>query len=166
MKHTAQSLTAEVLTEMFGDSCDWYSVLKNGKRVGTFSDLRKQVLHKQTLADKAEKKKFHDQILKQKTIKETFEYLVKHAPENAEVFMNETQPNIHMNGNKIYIICGPVERVRMSITHKSLTFDEMQLLIDHLGHSVRTNKTAKTHISFDGVLAEQVFEILQILCGE
>ena len=36
-------LTTEVLVEMFGDSSDWYSVLKNGKRVGSFSDLRKAI---------------------------------------------------------------------------------------------------------------------------
>lgn len=166
MKHTVYTLTAPVLTEMFGDDCDWYSVLKNGKRVGTFSELRAKVLHKQQLEDKAERKKFHDKIMKQKTIKETFDYLEQNAPKNANVFMNQTQPNIHMNGHKVYVVCGPVEKVRMSITHKSLSFDEMQLMIEHLGYSVRSNKSAKTHISFDGVMPEQIFGILNILCGE
>lgn len=161
MRYTAETLTPDVLVQLFGDSKDWCSVFKNGSRVGYFQDLRKQVLKKQALNDKNEKKKFHDQIMKNTNIKEAkkfFEDRIK----NGEVFINETQPNIHINGSKVYIICGNTPKIRMSITHKELEFDDMQIITERKG----TPSTSKNHILFDALDLEEAAEIITTLCGK
>ncbi|EQA7786889.1 transcription termination factor Alc [Acinetobacter baumannii] len=161
MKHTVHSLTPEVLVEMFGDDKDWYSVLKNGKRVGSFADLRKLVLKRQALADAEERKKFHANLMKDDNIKEAKKYFDENL-KNAEVFINETQPNIHINGSKCYIICGSSQKIRMSIMHKDLTFDEMQNISGLEGKP----STSKRHILFDGLTLEEAKDLIILLCGE
>jgi hypothetical protein len=162
MKHTVYTLTPEVLVEMFGDSKDWYSVLKNGKRVGTFADLRKLVLKRQTLADVAERKKLAASLAKDDHIREAkrfFENRIK----NGEVFINETQPNVLINGCKVYIICGTSPKIRMGILHKEATFDEMLIAS---GKDKAKPTTCKRHILFDGLDLEEAAELIDLLCGK
>ena len=65
-------LTTEVLVEMFGDSSDWYSVLKNGKRVGSFSDLRKAIIKRQEKeASKLKQKREQSELNKSNTVRST-----------------------------------------------------------------------------------------------
>lgn len=161
MKHTVQSLTPDVLVEMFGDSQDWYSVLKDGKRVGSFSDLRKLVLKKQQLADVAERKKLMASLAKDDNIREAkkfFEGRIK----NGEVFINESQPNVHINDCKVYIICGSAAKIRMGIMHKDMTFDEMQQLSGREGKA----GTSKRHILFDGLTLEDAVDLIDLICGK
>lgn len=162
MKHTMHTLTPDVLVEMFGDEKDWYSVLKNGKRVGSFSDLRKLVLKRQTLADQKERKKFHDSLMLSDNIREAkkfFEDRIK----NGHVFINETQPNIHINGCKVYIICGATPKIRMGILHKEHTFEDMLIAS---GREKAKSTTSKRHILFDGLDFEEAADLIDLLCGK
>lgn len=157
-------LTAEVLTKMFGDSCDWYSVLKNGKRVGTFSELRGKVLKAQAAAELKEKQKVAQSIQNKvdtkvsiKLAKEYFETEFK----SAEVFINRTQPNIHINGCKCYIICGPTKKIRLGIMHHTKTFDEM---IQEAGLEGTPNMS-KNHVLFDRLTLEDAKDLIKLLCN-
>lgn len=164
MKHTVQSLTQEVLVSMFGDSKDWYSVLKNGKRVGSFSDLRKRVLAAQAAREAKEraKTKAKEYYAENKDdaindAKKYFESEIK----NGEVFINRTQPNVHINGCKCYIICGVYGKIRLGILHHTLTFDEMQTISGVKG----TPNTAKNHILFDNITLDEGKDLINLLCG-
>lgn len=161
MKHTVQSLTPDVLVQIFGDSKDWCSVFKKGVRVGTFSELRGKVLKKQALADSAEKRKFHAALMKNDVIKETKEFFGKEF-KNAEVFINRTQPNIHLNGHKCYIICGSGQAVRLGIHHAELTFDEMVQLS---GREAKPN-TNPNHALFSNLTLEDAKALINTLCGK
>lgn len=161
MKHTVHTLTPEVLTEMFGDSSDWYSVLKNGKRVGSFADLRKRVLTAQAQKDKAERAKLLAALNKDDHIREArmfFESEIK----NGEVFINQSQPNVHINGCKCYIICGNGYAIRLGILHATMSFDEMQQMAGRKG---KPNK-AKNHILFDNITLEEGKDLINLLCGK
>lgn len=161
MKHTVQSLTPEVLVEMFGDTADWYSVLKDGKRVGSFSDLRKRVLKEQDKKDKLARQKMLAALNKDDNIREAkmyFEGRIK----NGEVFINESQPNIHINECKVYIICGSSPKIRLGIMHNEMTFDDMQQLSGREGKS----GTSKRHILFDNLTLEEAADLIDLLCGK
>lgn len=161
MKHTVHTLTAEVLTEMFGDTSDWYSVLKNGKRVGSFADLRKRVLTAQAQKDKAERAKLLGALNKDDHIREAkmfFEREIK----NGEVFINQTQPNVHINDCKCYIICGSAATIRLGVLHASMSFDDMQQLAGRPG---RPSK-AKNHILFDNITLDEAKDLINLLCGK
>lgn len=156
-------LTSEILTKMFGDSCDWYSVLKNGKRVGSFSDLRKIVIKKQEDELKKAKRKSDQNILNQKNTlksisdaKRFFESEFK----DSDVFINRTQPNLIVNGSRCYIICGPTDKIRLGILHKSKTFDDM---LQESGVEGLPN-ASKNHILFDGLTLEDAKSLIKQLC--
>lgn len=161
MKHTVHSLTPDVLVEMFGDSQDWYSVLKDGKRVGSFSDLRKKVLKKQELQDKAERQRFLAGLNKDDNIREAKKYFEGRI-KNGEVFINETQPNIHINDCKVYIICGSSPKIRMGILHNEMTFDDMQQISGLEGKPTTCNR----HILFDGLTLEDAADLIDLICGK
>ena len=161
MEHTAQTLTQEVLTKMFGDSCDWYSVLKNGKRVGSFVDLRKAVLKRQEQADKAERAKMLSALNKDDNIREAklfFEREIK----NGECFINKSQPNVHINGCKCYIICGNSGKIRLGVMHSTMTFDEMQQMAGRPGKP----NASKNHILFDNITLDEAKDLINLLCGK
>ncbi|UJH94760.1 host transcription inhibitor [Acinetobacter phage vB_AbaM_DLP1] len=160
MKHTVHTLTPEVLVEMFGDDKDWCSVLKNGKRVGYFSDLRKEVLKRQALADKKERKKFHDSLMLNDNIRETKRFFEDRL-KNAHVFINETQPNVHLNGSKFYIICGATPKIRLGVTHKDLTFDE----IVQLAEREARQSTSPRHALFSNLDLEEAAQLIELLAG-
>ena len=152
--HTAQSLTQEVLTTLFGDSSDWYSVLKNGKRVGTFADLRKQVLTEQSRKNKVK-------IDREDNIIEMEQFLGGRI-KNGEVFINRSQPNVHINGHKCYITCSHTGRHRLGILHDTMTFDEMEQLAEIKG----VPSASSRHILFNNVDNDQIIDLINLLCGE
>ena len=152
--YTMQSLTPEVLTTLFGDSSDWYSVHKNGKRVGSFSDLRKKVLDEQARQSKTK-------ILREDNILEMEKFLGERI-KNGEVFINRSQPNLHINGCKCYITCSHTGRHRLGILHATMTFDEMQQLAETIGVPSVSNR----HILFNNVDNDQIIELISLLCGE
>ena len=156
-------LTTEVLVEMFGDSSDWYSVLKNGKRVGSFSDLRKAIIKRQEKeASKLKQKREQSELNKSNTVRSTsdakrfFESELK----NAEVFINRTQPNIHVNNCKCYIVCGPTDKVRLGIKHHTKTFDDMlqEASIPGLPNA------DPNHILFDNLSLDDAKDLIKLLC--
>ncbi|AZU98633.1 hypothetical protein [Acinetobacter phage AbTZA1] len=161
MKHTVHTLTEDVLVEMFGDSKDWCSVFKDGKRVGYFADLRKEVLKRQTLADKKERKKFHDSLMLNDNISETKRFLESRL-KNAHVFINETQPNVHLNGSKFYIICGATPKIRMGVTHKELDFDQ----IVQLAEREARQSSSKRHALFSNLDLEEAAQLIELLAGK
>lgn len=160
MKHTVHTLTPEVLVTIYGDSSDWCSVFKNGKRVGYFSDLRKDYLKKQALKDQAEKRKFHAELMKDDSIKSAKKFFEENL-KDAHVFINETQPNVHINGSKCYIICGPTSKVRLSLLHSELSFDEM---INLTGRDAKPS-TSKRQALWDNLEYEEALEIITTLCS-
>ncbi|ADG60122.1 inhibitor of host transcription [Acinetobacter phage Acj9] len=165
MNHTAQSLTQEVLTKMFGDSSDWYSVLKNGKRVGSFADLRKAVLDKQERDRKKAKRAEEQSTLNKHNTKRSIEdtkRFFESSIKNGKVFINRTQPNIHINDCKCYIVCGPTNKIRLGIMHHTKSFDEMQ---NEAGIKGLPNMS-KNHILFDNIDLDEAKALIDLLCGK
>lgn len=154
MMYTVQTLTPEVLVEMFGDTSDWYSVLKNGKRVGTFADLRKQVLNEQARKGKIK-------LYREDNIIEMEKFLGERI-KDAEVFINRSQPNLHINGCKCYITCSHTGKHRLGILHATMTFDDMQQLAEIKG----VPSTSNRHILFNNVDNDQIVDLINLLCGE
>lgn len=157
-------LTSDVLTQLFGDSSDWCSVFKNGKRVGTFAELRAKVIASQKRADHKAKQLAAQSILRKDETKQS----VKNAKEyfetefkDANVFINRTQPNIHINGCKCYIICGPTTKVRLGIMHHTKTFDDM---IQEAGIEGTPNES-KNHVLFDRLTLEDAKDLIKKLCS-
>ena len=156
-------LTTEVLVKMFGDTADWYSILKNGRRVGTISDLRAAVLKRQEQeVKKLKQSKAQSELNKSNTVrsisdaKRFFETELK----NAEVFINRTQPNVHINNCKCYIVCGPTSKVRLGVKHHTKTFDDMlqEAAIPGLPNA------DPNHILFDNLSLDDAKDLIKLLC--
>lgn len=152
--HTVQSLTQDVLVSLFPEGVRNYSGLTIKGKHYTFAELRKQVLDKQS---KKSKTKFQraENVLEMKK-------MLEDKIKNGEVFINKSQPNVHINGCKCYIICGAAGRHRLGIMHKDATFDDMQAIAGIEG----TPSTSKRHILFSGLLFDDLVDLINLLCGK
>lgn len=57
-----------------------------------------------------------------------------------KAFKNKTQPNVHFDKTKFYVMCGRTDYYRLSIRSEQHTFDEMALLLE--GRPLKINPSA------------------------
>lgn len=165
--HLSQ-ITNEMVVEKYGDSTDGIFVYKNGKSVGYLTDLR-IAYHKNHKTRKAQKEYNNktterSRELMPEFVKETCEFLDNHLSKlGANVFINITQPNVHLNGNKCYVICNPIsQKFQLGVYHKE--YDYNYMAEEFPGTICSSSPTAEHHILFRSLERDDLLEIIKKLC--
>lgn len=161
-----QLISNDMVVAEFGDRHDGISVYKGQKRVGFLSDLRLTLGRK--AAAKVKQKAYSTKQTEERreampqAVEAMVEFLTNNLPK-AEVFINITQPNVHIDGHKFYIICDPLTDKfnRLGIVHSELSSDEVAALIDN-SHKVQS-ESAK-HVLVNGLSRDDIIEVIKKLC--
>lgn len=161
-----QLISNEMVVAEFGDRHDGISVYKGAKRVGFLSDLRLTLGRK--AAAKIKSKAYSTKLTEERreampqAVDNMVEFLSNNLP-NAEVFINITQPNVHIDGHKFYVICDPLTDKfnRLGIVHSELSSDEVAALIDN-SHKVQSESAR--HVLVNGLSRDDIIEVIKKLC--
>lgn len=161
-----QLISNDMVVTEFGDRHDGISVYKGTKRVGFLSDLRLTLGRK--LAQKVKQKAYSTKQTEERreampqAVDNMVEFLTNNLP-NAEVFINISQPNVHIDGHKFYIICDPLTDKfnRLGIAHSTLSSDEVAELIDN-SHKVQSESAR--HVLVNGLSRDDIVEVIKKLC--
>lgn len=164
-----QTITNEMLVEKFGDRHDGISVYKGQRRVGYLTDLR------QTFAKegrkKTKQKEYNNKAAEARneampeSVGAMKLFLESHLTKyDAEVFINETQPNVHINGCKCYITVDPIYgKHRLGISHCEMTADEMASEIEGFPIS---KSPSRSHILMNTLSQDDIIEVIVKLCSK
>ncbi|QOI66436.1 inhibitor of host transcription [Erwinia phage FBB1] len=131
-----QSITNEMIVTKYGDRHDGIQVYKGNRRVGYLTDLRRDMFSAKK--SRTKQKEYNNRVTEQRreampeAVNEMKEFLENQLSKlGAEVFINITQPNVHLNGHKCYITVDPTYgKHRLGILHKSMTASEMSEEVD------------------------------------
>lgn len=151
MHYTLEKLTHQKLHELFPGTPNWCGITIKGKH-HTYAELRAQVLKEQD-------RKGTSNLRKSNHIEEMKRVLEMEFPK-ADVFINKTQPNVHINGCKCYIICTSAATYRLGIMHKETSFDDMQTIAEMQG----VPSASKRHILFNYIDQETLIKLIKLLC--
>ncbi|QPB12375.1 inhibitor of host transcription [Providencia phage PSTCR6] len=162
-----QSITNEQLVEAYGTHHDGIYVYNGKKTVGFITDLRIAYGRKQKTRTK--QKEYSNRINEKRrdampeAVEEMKQFLESHlAKYDAEVFINITQPNVHINGHKCYIIVDPIyQKHSIGIMHASMNYDEMAAELP--GYNVQPN-SSRNHILVRSIERDLLLEIILQLC--
>lgn len=133
-----QLITNEMLVAKYGDRHDGISIYKGSKRVGYITDLR-TAFAKDNKKRKAQKE-YSNKVAEARreampeAVEEMKDFLENQLSKHgADVFINISQPNVHLNGHKCYITVDPVYgKHRLGIIHASMDSSEMAEEVDSL----------------------------------
>lgn len=161
-----QLITNDQIVAEFGDHHDGIFVYKGEKKIGFLSDLRLKLGRK--VAQKIKQKAYTTAQTEERreampqAVEEMIEFLTNNLP-NAEVFKNITQPNVHINGHKFYVICDPLtdKYNRLGIHHSEMDADEVAMLID-TSHSISTE--SGKNVLVNGLSRDNIVEVIKTLC--
>lgn len=164
-------ITIEMLVEAYGESCDGIRIFdKKGRGVGYVTDL-KMKFAKDKAAQKKQKE-YRDR--KSEERREALEgdaplmveFLQNHlANLDAEIFVNQTQPNVKVNGHTCYVVVEPLtQQHRLGIKHKFMSQDEMA---EEVGTQFRISASDnKNHILLNGLSQDDIVETIKKLCSK
>ncbi|ANM46492.1 inhibitor of host transcription [Morganella phage vB_MmoM_MP1] len=160
-------ITNEMVVAKYGDNTDGIFVYKNGRSVGYLTDLR-IAYHKKVRTNKKQKE-YSNRINERRKeempdlVEATKEFLENHlAKYDANVFVNISQPNVHMNGNKCYIICDPIgQKFQLGIYHTTYDYNYMS---DEFPGIKCSPSSSSHHILFRGLERDDILEIIKKLC--
>lgn len=162
-----QQITNETVVAAFGDRHDGIWVYKGLKKVGYLSDLRTAL--SRSASKRSKQKEYNDRISEERrekmpeAVQEMKTFLESYlANTGAEIFINISQPNVHINGHKCYIIVDPIyEKHQLGIMHKNMTYDDMASEIPSFSCS---SSTSRNHILFRGLSSDDIINTIFKLC--
>ncbi len=133
-----QSITNEMIVIKYGDRHDGIQVYKGNRRVGYLTDLRRDMFNAKK--SRTKQKEYNNKAAEARreampeAVEEMKDFLENQLSKyGAEVFINISQPNVHLNGNKCYITVDPVHgKHRLGIIHVSMDSSEMAEEVDTL----------------------------------
>ena len=163
------NITIDQIVSKYGTHHDGISVFDHRKRVGYITDLRqciyrnitKNMKQKEYSGKATEKRReaMPDAVMEMKSFLQ--DQLTKYG---AEVFINISQPNVSLNGHKIYVIVDPIYgKHRLGIMHNYLTYDEMAAELDN-SYSVVSN-ASRNHLLINSIDQDGIVEVVLKLCG-
>lgn len=162
-----QQITNETVVAAFGDRHDGIWVYKGSKKVGYLSDLKTAL--SRSASKQSKQKEYNDRISEERrekmpeAVQEMKSFLESYlANTGAEIFINISQPNVHINGHKCYIIVDPIyEKHQLGIMHKNMTYDDMASEIPSFSCS---SSTSRNHILFRGLSSDDIINTIFKLC--
>ncbi|WWS25134.1 hypothetical protein vBKpnAMK6_00180 [Klebsiella phage vB_Kpn_AM_K6] len=88
------------------------------------------------------------------------------AKYGAEVFKNITQPNVHANGCKCYVIVDPIYgKHRLGIMHRELNYSEMAEYVEAC-FKCSPSESSDRHILISGLSRDDIVEVILKLCSK
>ena len=158
----------DVVAHFEGTSHDGIYVYKGQKKLGFISDLRVTMGRK--LAAKFKQKQYSTKQVEERreampaAVEEMRSFLENQMSKyGAEVKINITQPNVHLNGHKCYIICDPLSDKfnRLGIKHLYKTGEDMAFELN--GYKTQLDKAPK-HILVNNLSRDEIVEVIKKLC--
>lgn len=163
-----QLISTDMLVKAYGDSTDGISIFKGSKRVGYISSLREDFSKK--AKRKTVQKEFNNRRTEQsrdlmpEAVEEMKVFLENQlAKYDCEVFINQTQPNVHINGCKCYITVNPLTgKHRLGISNPNKDSSEMAEQIDPCFKISASD--APHHILANGLERDDIVEAIIQVC--
>lgn len=166
-----QTISNDAVVAQYGTHHDGIFIYDGTKKVGFITDLRRNIASNQKT--KAAQKKYSTRKTEERreampaAVEEMLEFLSNQLSKlGAEVFINISQPNVHLNGHKIYVICDPLTNTynRLGIQHKEMTACEMAEEIG-ASYKVQTDSSPK-HILVNNLSRDDIVEVIKKLCSK
>lgn len=163
-----QLITTEMVVEAYGDTTDGISVFKGNRRVGYITDLKKdlakQVKRKTTIKEYRNRRLEQARDMLPDAVEEMKVFLENQfAKYDCEVFINQTQPNVHINSCKCYIIVNPLTgKHRLGISNPNRSASDMA---EDVAACFKISKSpAEHHILINGLSQDDIIEVIKTLC--
>lgn len=163
-----QLITNEMIVNAFGDRHDGIQVFKNNKSVGFLTDLR--VTLARNFKKKLKQKEYSNRVAEARrdampdAVQEMLEFLENQLSKyDARVFINETQPNVHINDCKCYIIVDPIYgKHRLGIYNPNKEASEMAEEVEQCFKI--SSSDALHHILINSMSRDDIVEAIVKLC--
>lgn len=138
-----------------------------GRNIGFITDLRlsmaREAKNKANQKARSDKMTAERREKMQPAVEEMVEYLKNQlAKYDAEIFINQTQPNVVLNGHKCYITVEPIyNQHRLGIMHKSLDANTMASMVTDFRIS---SSPHENHVLWNGLSQDDIVETIIKLC--
>lgn len=159
-----QLITNDMVVTAFGDTTDGIRVFKKERPVGYLTDLR--VTLAKNLKKKVKQKEYSTRYAEEKreAMPEAVNAMVEFLQNNltkydANVFINISQPNVHIAGIKFYIICDPLTDKfnRLGISSPYHTAEELCVLFE----SYKIQTDGPKTVLINGLSRDEIIEIIK-----
>lgn len=173
MKLFPNSVDAQEAIEFFfpNGTTDGIQVFNEKKRpVGFLTDIKVKFCQKQNAKNTAKasaRKKSLERKENISDLAEEMEHFLRSELRTGEVFINETMPNVDVNGQRFYIIIGNSLdcSIRLNIRHKEYTADDFNDMI--VGNYEAKSHSEDVHnVMFGGLSQSDVAYIINQLADK
>lgn len=163
-------ITGDELVEIYeGTHHDGIRVFKGQRQIGYITDLR--VAYSRDQKRQKARKEYTNRINEERAekmpeaVNEMVDFLKNNLRMPADVMINISQPNVHVNGCKCYIIVDPMHgKHRLGVSNPNRTASEMALDVDS---SFKIQKSpAEHHILINGLSQDDIVEHIRKLCSK
>lgn len=163
-----QSITNDMIVHAFGDRHDGIYVYKQNRNLGFLTDFRRKLATE--MKSKVKQKEYRNKKCEERkealheSVPEMVEFLKNNLKLDAEVFINQTQPNVHVNGHVCYVVVEPLTlQHRLGIKHKYMSQDDMA---GEVGTQFRISASDNiNHILLNGLSQDDIVETIHKLCS-
>lgn len=164
-----QLITNEMVVAAYGDRTDGISVFKGTRRVGYLTDLRKD--YAKNAKRKTTAKEYRNRRLEAvrdlmpDAVEEMKDYLENQLVKfDCTVFINQTQPNVHINNCKCYIIVNPITgKHRLGVSNPNKSASEMA---EEVPACFKISASpAEHHILINNLEKDDIIEAIKALCN-
>lgn len=173
MKFYPNTVSAEQVIEMFAPNghTDGIQVFnEKGRSIGYLTDLKTKFCQKSNAkltARVGQKKRTakRNEVINE-LVEEMVLFLRSECPKG-DVFVNETMPNVDVNGERFYIIIGNTldNSIRLNIRHKEFTADDLNDMV--MGYTAKSHDAADPrNVMFSQLSKEDVAFIINQLADK
>lgn len=162
------NISVNEVVKKYGTHTDGISVYKNRAKIGYITDLRLAMAR--DISKNKKQKEYRNKVCEQRreampeAVIEMKEFLDNQLGKfEAEIFINITQPNVHLNGHKCYIVVDPIyNKHRLGILHKTMDSYDM---IESLGSNYRFSECeTRNHILINSIERDDIIEVIKKIC--
>lgn len=166
-----QLISNDMVVSKYGTHHDGISVFNGNRRVGFITDLRIHMARAE--ATRKKQKEYSNKVNEARAealpeaVEEMREYLDNQLTKyGAEVFINISQPNVHANGCKCYVIVDPIYgKHRLGVLHRELDFSQMAEEIEPC-FKLTPSEHSNRHILISGMSRDDIVEAIIKLCSK
>lgn len=164
-----QLISNDMLVEAYGTRHDGIYVYNGMRIVGFLSDLRKKFASDKKSQQKQKEYRNKKSEERREALDESVPLMVEFLTNNltkydAEVFINQTQPNVKMNGCTCYVVVEPLTlQHRLGIKHPRMSQCDMASEVEGFRISASDHEN---HILLNGLSQDDIVETIIKLCSK
>ena len=173
MKFYPNTVSVEQVIEMFAPNgtTDGIQVFnEKGRSVGYLTDLKVKFSQKSNAKQSAKTGQKKRAAARNEVISDLVEEMVLHLRSECpkgDVFVNETMPNIDLNGHRFYVIIGNTleSSIRLNIRHPEFTADDFNDIV--MGYTAKCHDADDIHnVMFSSLSKDDVAFIINQLADK